>query len=29
VKINYDQKPERPKTSTDEWSVKLVADFLA
>jgi hypothetical protein len=28
VTINYDQKPGRLKTSTDEQSVKLVADFL-
>jgi transposase len=26
--INDDPRPERPKTSTDERSVKLVADFL-
>jgi len=29
VTINDDQKPGKPKTSTDERSVKLVADFLA
>ena len=29
VTINEDPRPERPKTSTDEQSVKLVADFLA
>ena len=29
VTINDDQKPGRLKTSTDEQSVKLVADFLA
>jgi transposase len=29
VTINYDPRPGRPKTSTDERSVKLVADFLA
>jgi len=29
VTINDDQRPGRPKTSTDEQSVKLVADFLA
>ena len=29
VTINDDPRPGRPKTSTDERSVKLVADFLA
>jgi transposase len=29
VTINDDPRPGRPKTSTDEGSVKLVADFLA
>jgi len=29
VTINDDQRPGRPKTSTDEGSVKPVADFLA
>jgi transposase len=29
VTINDDPRPERPKTSTDKRSVKLVADFLA
>jgi len=29
VTIKYDQKPGRSETSTDEGSVKLVADFLA
>jgi len=29
VTINNDRRPGRPKTSTDERSVKLVADFLA
>jgi hypothetical protein len=29
VTINDDQRPGRPKTSTDERSMKLVADFLA
>jgi len=29
VTINDDQRPGRPKTSTDERSVELVADFLA
>jgi len=29
VTINDDPRPARPKTSTDERSVKLVADFLA
>jgi len=29
VTINDDPRPERPKTSTDEQSVKLVVDFLA
>jgi len=29
VTINDDSKPGRPKTSTDERSVKLVAGFLA
>jgi len=29
VTIKDDQRPGRPKTSTDERSVKLVADFLA
>jgi len=29
VTINDDPKPGRPKTSTEERSVKLVADFLA
>jgi transposase len=29
VTINDDQRPGRPKTSTDERSVKLVAEFLA
>jgi transposase len=29
VTINDDQRPGRPKTSTDERSVKLVAYFLA
>ena len=28
VTINDDQRPGRPKTSTDERSVRLVADFL-
>ena len=28
VSINDDPRPGRPKTSTDERSVKLVADFL-
>ena len=28
VNINDDPRPGRPKTSTDERSVKLVADFL-
>ena len=28
VRINDDPRPRRPKTSTDEQSVKLVADFL-
>jgi hypothetical protein len=29
VTINYDQRAGRPKTSTDERSVKFVAAFLA
>jgi transposase len=29
VSIRDDPRPGRPKTSTDERSVKLVADFLA
>jgi len=29
ITINDDQRAGRPKTSTDERSVKLVADFLA
>jgi len=29
VTINVDQNPGRSNTSADEWSVKLVADFLA
>ena len=29
VTINDDPRPGRPKTSTDERSVELVADFLA
>ena len=29
VTINDDRRPGSPKTSTDEQSVKLVADFLA
>ena len=29
VTTNNDPRPGRPKTSTDEQSVKLVADFLA
>ena len=29
VTVNDDPRPGRPKTSTDELSVKLVADFLA
>jgi hypothetical protein len=29
ITLNDDQKPGRPKTSTDEQSVKLMADFLA
>jgi hypothetical protein len=29
VTINDNQRPGRPKTSTDKRSVKLVADFLA
>jgi len=29
VTVNYDPRPGRPNTSTDERSVKLVADFLA
>jgi hypothetical protein len=29
VTKNYDPRPGRPKTLTDEGSVELVADFLA
>ena len=29
ITLNDDPRPGRPKTSTDERSVKLVADFLA